>query len=333
MFLVGSRKQNTEVVDKMARIPIKDGVDWSNFQLSINNGSEGTYDVQGARTPCVIKDGNVYKMWYTGFAGTYYRVIYCTSTDGINWSNFQMVVDRGSEGTYDTEYAFTPCVIKDGNVYKMWYSGFDGTNYRVIYCTSTDGINWSNFQMVVDIGSEGTYDTSRAFHPCVIKDCDVYKMWYTGYDSTNFRVMYCTSADGINWSNFQMVVDIGSEGTYDTSRSYMPCVIKDENTYKMWYSGYDSTNFRGIYCASADGINWSSFQMVVDIGSEGTYDEHGASMPYVIKDDNLYKMWYGGYTNPTYRIVYCTSFFQKLYYNRKNNIIREQRSDCYGSRR
>jgi predicted GH43/DUF377 family glycosyl hydrolase len=316
----------------MARIPIKDGVDWSNFQMVVDIGSEGIYDPSSSYAACVIKDGNVYKMWYSGSNGSNYRIIYCTSTDGISWSNFQMVVDIGSEGTYDTVFAYIPYVIKDGNVYKMWYTGYDGTNRRVIYCTSTDGISWSNFQMVVDIGSEGTYDTIRSYAACVIKDGNVYKMWYSGSNGSNYRIIYCTSTDGISWSNFQMVVDIGSEGTYDTSGSYLPRVIKDDNVYKMWYTGYDGSNRRVIYCTSTDGISWSNFQMVVDIGSEGTYDTIHATAPSVIKDSNLYKMWYTGY-HSNYGIIYCTSFFQKLYFNRKNNIIREQRSDCYGSRR
>ena len=75
----------------------------------------------------------------------------------------------------------------------MWYGGGDGTNYRIIYCTSTDGINWSNFQMVVNIGSEGTYDTDYAFCPFVIKDNDFYRVWYTGYDGTNYRTLYFAS--------------------------------------------------------------------------------------------------------------------------------------------
>jgi predicted GH43/DUF377 family glycosyl hydrolase len=324
------------VANKMARIPIKDGINWSNFQMVVNRGSEGTYDTTHAYHPCVIKDGSTYKMWYTGFNGTTQRVIYCTSTDGINWSNFQMVVDRGSEGTYDTTHAYDPYVIKDGNTYKMWYSGgitTAGTIYRIIYCTSTDGINWSNFQMVVDVGSEGTYDTTRAYDSYVIKDDNLYKMWYTGHDGTYRRTIYCTSTDGINWSNFQMVVDRGSEGTYDTTDAFLPCVIKDDNLYKMWYTGYDGTYCRTIYCTSTDGINWSNFQMVVDVGSEGTYDIIYAYDPCIIKDDNEYKIWYSGYDGTYCRIIYCTSFFQKLYYDRKNNIIREQRSDCYGSRR
>jgi len=44
-----------------------------------------------------------------------------------------MVVDIGDEGTYDTIYAFEPTVVLDDNTYKLWYSGDDGINWRIIY--------------------------------------------------------------------------------------------------------------------------------------------------------------------------------------------------------
>jgi len=82
--------------------------------------------------------------------------------------SFQMVLDKGAEGTYDTFNAESASVIKDGDAYKMWYSGHDGAKYRILHATSMDGITWTVHQMVLNVGSEGTYDTSRVFHPCVI---------------------------------------------------------------------------------------------------------------------------------------------------------------------
>ena len=272
------------------------------FLMTVDIGSEGTYDIERIYAPSVIKESDTsYKMWYSGREGGHYRIIYCTSTDGLNWTNFQMVVDFGSEGTYDTYHAFTPHVIKESDTsYKMWYTGHTPSNARILYCTSTNGINWTNFQLVVDMGSEGTYDTHRTYSPSVIKESDTsYKMWYDGFDNDKYRIIYCTSTDGINWTNFQMVVDVGLEGTYDTIHVYSPSVIKESDTsYKMWYDGTDGQRYRILYCTSTDGINWTNFQMVVDVGSEGTYDTWRTHMPHVMKESsNSYKMWYTGYSD------------------------------------
>ena len=284
-----------------------------NYDMVVDIGSEGYYDTGYAFCPNVIRESNTsYEMWYSGHDGSNWRIIYCTSTNGTTWSSFQMVVNIGSEGVYDTLHVGHSRVIKESDTsYKMWYAGRSSSNWRIIYCTSTNGITWANHQMVVNIGAEGTYDTSSAGYPYVIKESNTsYKMWYAGYNGSNWRIIYCTSTDGTTWTNYQVVVNIGSEGTYDTSGALSPSVIKESDTsYKMWYTGYNGSNWRIIYCTSTDGITWSNHQTVVNIGSEGTYDaSHSYALVVVKEYDNKYQMWYTGGNNVNERIIYTESY-------------------------
>lgn len=230
------------------------GIAWSNFQLVVDIGSEGTYDNLHAYAPCVIKESDSsYKMWYTGSAdGVTTRIIYATSTDGIIWSNFQLVIDVGSEGTYDTVFVGFPCVIRESSSsYKIWYAGHSGVNYKIFYATSTNGTTWSNYQIVLNEGTEGMYDSVHAAMPFVIKESEsYYRMWYTGRDATNFRIIYITSTNGTAWTNPILSLNNSSQGVYDTLHSYVPRIIKDSDySYKIWYSGNDSTNVRIIYAS------------------------------------------------------------------------------------
>ena len=279
--------------------------------MVVNINSEGTYDTSHANGACIIKESNTsYKMWYEGRDSSYGRAIYCTSTDGINWSNFQMVIDKGSEGTYDTSRVRPRTVIKESDTsYKMWYSGLDGSYWRIIYCTSTDGITWSNFQLVVN-RNNNSYDTYGSYEPCVIKESSSsYKMWYSGVDASHWRILYATSTNGTSWSNYQMVLDYNTEGTYDTSHVFRSFVTKESSgSYKMWYNGDDGSNTRILYATSTDGTSWSNYQMVLDYNQEGTYDTNNIFAPFIIKESsNLYKMWYNGYDGTNYRILYATS--------------------------
>jgi hypothetical protein len=72
-------------------------------------------------------------MWYGGHNGSNDRIIYCTSANGTDWSNHEMVIDKGDGGTYGTSHANAPTVIKDGSTYKMWYTGSNGSIWRIIY--------------------------------------------------------------------------------------------------------------------------------------------------------------------------------------------------------
>ena len=52
------------------------------------------------------------------------------------------VLDLGASGTWDDSGVGGPVVLFDGTDYQMWYHGFDGSNSRIGYATSTDGIAW-----------------------------------------------------------------------------------------------------------------------------------------------------------------------------------------------
>ena len=138
------------------------------------------------------------------------KKVYYSYTDGFNWFrhlNCEMVVDKNQEGTHDTAHVDSPSVIKDGSTYKMWYSGSDGTNYRILYTISSDGINWIAPQMVLNYNTQGVYDTSDVKAPCVIKEFDTsYKMWYSANDDVCWKILYAISIDGITWTDHQMVL-------------------------------------------------------------------------------------------------------------------------------
>ncbi|MGA1824085.1 MAG: hypothetical protein ACMUIP_05410 [bacterium] len=85
----------------------------------------------------------------------------------------------------------------------------------------------------------------------VIKDGDVYKMWYQQDD----EICYATSSDGINWTEYSgnPVLKTGPSGSWDEEEVDGPSVVLEAGTYKMWYKG--STSFIG-YAHSSDGITW-----------------------------------------------------------------------------
>jgi hypothetical protein len=309
----GTGITNEDVTDVFTELNTPLGESFTDFVVSQSVGDGGSLDSGEVYRGSVVKDGSTYKMWYGGHNGSTWRINYCTSTDGNNWTGHQLVVANGSEGTWDSNYAYNPCVIKISDTsYKMWYSGHNGSVWSILYCDSTDGINWSNFQRVVAVGDEGTYDTNVVWGVTVVRESATsYKMWYGGNDSTNYRTIYCTSTNGTTWTGHQLAIDIGSEGTYDTTETTPGTVIKDASgTFHMWYTGKASTSDQVILKAtSSNGISWSDFKVVVPNGSQGTYDTQRAQQPgAVILDGDYYNMWYVAYTGTGhYKIINCQS--------------------------
>jgi hypothetical protein len=94
-----------------------------------------------------------------------------------------------------------------------------------------------------------------------------------------------------------------------------PSILVENGVFRMWYGsnlrwGKDETTMNHVikYAESAEGITWKrSALCVVDLIHEG---EYALSKPFVIRDDDKYRMWYsyrGRGNIRTYRIGYAES--------------------------
>jgi len=315
-----------------------------------------TGDKDHIRGSSVLVDEGVYKMWYSGSNGNY-RIYYATSNDGLTWNKYNNVAEArsnttGTEGRIplgmattgigDRAHVYHPSVIRDGDTYKMWYTGEDSGNVPRIYmATSSDGLIWTkennsipsrddstNGRIALGASVSGVGDKNRVSDPSVIKDGTEYKMWYAGYDGSNWRIYMATSVDGLTWNKVDNSTPInsndistqgriprGEAGTGDRTHVRSPIVIKDADVYKMWYTGYDGSYWRIFYATSTDGYTWIKQNNAVPSparsndyttdgritrGSSGGDATH-ASFPSAIKSGGKIIIYYSG-SNGTWRI-------------------------------
>jgi hypothetical protein len=198
-----------------------------------------------------------------------------------------------------------PYVIRDGGIYKMWYAGLNaGPSGNIYYATSSDGLAWSPYGMVLSKPS----GTNYAAAPCVLKEPDgTYKMWYSCQISTspwNSQVYYATSADGISWTPYGLVLPIGPAGSFDSLYACLGYVFNEDGQYKMYYKAYDASSVaRFGYATSADGIAWTKHGAVMDLPTGYTNME----CPFVARTGSTYSMWFNAYQSGTGRILAASS--------------------------
>jgi predicted GH43/DUF377 family glycosyl hydrolase len=230
-----------------------DGINWNKYSSNpvMSLGSSGSWDDKQVLQPVVLYNGGIYHMWFSGDDGTTTRRIgYANSTDGLTWNKYSgnPIINVGTSGLWDDESIYPRTVIKDGSTYKMWYHAQDGTNQRIGYATSPDGLSWTKYpgNPIMDLGPSGSWEDTNVFKPTILYDGSIYQMWYGGGDSSVSRTGYATSSDGINWQRYpgNPILDVGSPGSFDDVHTTPCSIYYDGITYHFWYTSYDGSTYR-----------------------------------------------------------------------------------------
>lgn len=130
---------------------------------------------------------------------------------------------------------------------------------------------------------------------------DMWRMWYTsctewrirnGNREHRYHIKYATSKDGILWNRQGIVsIDYANENEYAISR---PCVIRDKDCWKMWYS-YRGDSYRIGYAESYDGYQWKRLDSYSDIKpSPIGWDSEMVEYPFVFDHNGQRYMLYNG---------------------------------------
>lgn len=101
-------------------------MDWyeSPFSPVMETGEKDTWDEFIITPATVIKKLDLFEMWYSGSDGKNVQIGYAASKDGINWCKKpDAVVKFDPSNLWESKDVLNPSVIKEGNCYKMWYTG------------------------------------------------------------------------------------------------------------------------------------------------------------------------------------------------------------------
>jgi predicted GH43/DUF377 family glycosyl hydrolase len=207
----------------------------------------------------------------------------------------------------DSDNVDDPALAKVGSTYVMWYSGTpeDGGATAIFIATSTNGMTWvrGNGGAPVLQGTPLSFDQDGVYGPDVLYDpadpATPYRMWYSGRAGVFGAIGYATSTDGISWTKYPgpgqlplAVLTHGPAGSADSFSAGDPSVLKDGSTWKMWYTGDDSSKKRVAYATSTDGITWAKGGKVIAPEDPGVSANiaFGAFAPTVWKAGTTYSM-------------------------------------------
>lgn len=214
-------------------------------------GDLGTFDDSGAMLAWIVTHNDkkylYYIGWNLGITVPFRNAIGLAISydDGRTFTKYSKgpILDRDEHDPY---FVASPCVLVEERLWRMWYlscvgwelqNGKPKHSYYIKYAESKDGIHWKRTGIVcIHFKSEDEYAISR---PCVLKESDTYKMWYS-HRGQSYRIGYAESKDGIHWERRDKKVGIDvSESGWDSEMIEYPHVFDHKGEKFMLYNGND----------------------------------------------------------------------------------------------
>lgn len=221
-------------------------------------GKLGSFDDCGVMPSCILTVGKRKYLYYIGWAQRktvpfHNGVGLAISDDGGN------TFERFSECSlfpatrHEPYFTASSFVLLDGNRWQCWYlsctewrmiQGRPEAFYNIKYAESDNGADWCRTgQASIDFKRDTEGGISR---PCVLKETDGYKMWYSYRDAHNYRtdknksyrIGYAESNDSVNWTRFddQSGIDVSPDG-WDSTMIEYPYVFSHAQQRYMLYNG------------------------------------------------------------------------------------------------
>jgi len=262
----------------------------------------------------------------------------------MRWTKRGLIYAPRGDLWWAKSYATVPTAdVIDAQIIRVYFASLDENRYGRIGYVDLDAENpqrilYETKEPVLDIGELGTFDDSGVPPSCIVNVAGKKYLYYTGWQRCE-RVPYmlfaglAISDDGVSLTRAFRTPILDRTDREPFLRS-VPTILQEPGVFRMWYvSGVEWTVVNGTqypsyvirYASSNDGIHWRSYDDICINFKDA--DEFGLARPWVVKEQNAYKMWYSirSRTSP-YRMGYAESS-DGINWIRKDEEVGIQRSE------
>lgn len=247
----------------------------------------------------VLKEGEGYRMWFSWRPKK--SIALTESKDGIEWAKPAVVLGPNDKTDWENDIN-RPVVIKNGDLYQMWYTGQARSKSWIGYATSTDGKTWKRESDKPVLSAEQPWEKVAVMCPHVIFDdkAKLYRMWYSGGEQYEPNAIgYATSEDGLKWNKWKLNPVFKPEPgiAWEKDRVTACQVVAQNDGFLMFYIGFRDQEHAQIGVArSKDGItDWKRHPAnpIIRPGMN-KWDHDAVYKPYAIYDGKQWLLWYNG---------------------------------------
>lgn len=244
--------------------------------------------------------------------------------------NEKPLLELGEPGTFDDSgVMFSSIVAVDDTIY-MYYIGWNqqvSVPYQnsIGLAISEDGGRTFKKYSSGPILGRSLQNPIFVSSPYVIRTDEEWLMYYlfctkwidgihAGKKEPVYDIRYAKSHDGIHWE----IPDGNVCITGEDEAVAQPCVIKDKQGFRMWYSTRKTIDYRENressyrigYAESKDGFSWvrKDSEAGITVSDEG-WDSQMQEYAYVLPEGNKFIMFYNGNGFGQSGIGYAESVF------------------------
>lgn len=244
----------------------------------------GHWDVKIRERGWILKEGNLYHMWFTGYDGTRAgkkMLGYAYSCDGIHWTR------SPCNPIYKEHWVEDMMVVKRGNTYHMFA---EGKHDIAQHLTSTDAIHWKRVGSLDVRLANGTPIPAGPYGTPTVWFED--GQWYLFYERRDAGIWLARSPDLKVWTNLNDDRPVMTPGPnpYDQKMIATNQILKHQGVYYMIYHGTDAAQKPSLWttniAASKDLIHWVKYS-----GNPLTQPAANQSSGVMIPDGKRFRLY------------------------------------------
>lgn len=229
----------------------------------------------------------------------------------MKWDKRGLIFNVNGDFQWGQSHAQCPVVdVLNDDVWRIYYAsrnkkGQSQISYIEVEAGNPENIIYQNPNYLFDLGAIGTFDDSGVMPSSIVSINNNKYLYYVGW-TLKTTVPYHNSV-GIavsedNGKSFKRMF----EGSIMPSINIEPyftgtsCVLIENGIWRMWYlscikweiiNGNSEPYYHIKYAESKDGIHWNrNGSVAIDFKGQ---TEGGIVSASVLKEDEIYKMWYG----------------------------------------
>lgn len=243
---------------------------------------------------CLLKEDGRYRMW---FSWKERGIGLVESPDGVTWGEPALVLPPTGTGWEDE--VNRPIVVRDGNGYRMWYTGQTERSSDIGHATSADGVHWER-QSTPVMRPTQPWEAEGLMCPHVERDAGGWRMWYSGGGLEEpVAIGHATSPDGLAWTKNEANPVLAPEpaNRWERERATGAQVVPYDGGFLAFYIGFEDIDTARIGLArSKDGLtDWERHPSNPIVApTAGGWDADACYKPFALLEDGRWRLWYNG---------------------------------------